>query len=161
MRTPIGSVRQVGAGLFAISERTLCLIAHSRTLLRDVGIISTLTHRELLQDLTTVQDTPSDYQLPIFQTPSLRSSSCDTMSPVDTTFPKSNPQLQTASSGEAHVHLTAMSASVEPIPSAPHVMNGHGIHSWPHMANASLLRLKLVDDPEQGQALPVSAAPSL
>jgi hypothetical protein len=135
MHTPIGSVCQVGTRLFAISERTLHLIAHSRTPLRDVGIISTLTHRELPQDLTTVQDTPSDYQLPIFQTPSSRSSSRD-MSPVDTTSPKSNPQLRTASSGEAHVHSTAMSASVEPIPSAPHIMNGHGIHSWPHMANA-------------------------
>ena len=141
-------------------SRTPRSIAHSRTPSRDVGIVGTLTRRELLQGLTTVQDTPSNYQPPIFQTPSSRSSSPDT-SPVETTSPESNPRLRTASSGEAHVRSTAMSASVEPIPSAPHVMNGHGIHTRPHMTTASLPRQQLGDDPEHGQGSPVSAASSV
>lgn len=67
-------------------SRTRRSIAHPRSP-RDVGIVGTLTRRELPpQDLTTVQDPASDYQPPIFQTPSSRSSSPDTSS-VDTTSP--------------------------------------------------------------------------
>ena len=139
---------------------------HSRTPSRDVGIVGTLIRRELPQDLTTVQDTPSDYQPPIFQTPSSRSSSPDTISTfVDTTSLEFNPSVQTASSGETHVRLTAMSASVEPIHS---VMNGYGIHTQPHSTqslDAPLPRPQLIDGPEQTQASPaasssVSTAPS-
>lgn len=140
-------------------SRTPRSIAHSRTPSRDVGIVGTLTRCELPQELTTVQDTPSK---PIFQTPSSRSSSPDTSS-VDTTSPESNPRLRTASSGEAHVRSPAMSASVEPIPSAPHVMNGHGIHAQPrsaHSSNANLPRPQLVDVPEQGQASPAASSTS-
>jgi hypothetical protein len=129
-------------------------IAHSRTSSRDVGIVGTLTRRELTQDLATVQDTPSDYQPPIFQTPSSRSSSPDTSTSVDTTFPETNTVVRTASSGKAHVRPTAVSASVEPTHSAPHVMNGHGIHTL----SASLPRTQLVDVPEQGLASPVAAS---
>jgi hypothetical protein len=136
--------------------------AHTRTPSRDVGIVGTLTRRELPQDLATVQDTPSDYQPPIFQTPSSRTSSSTS---VDTTSLQINPLVQTASSGEAHVRPTAVSASVEPIHSAPHVMNGHGIHTQAHTAHAPLPRTQLVDVPEQRQASPVtessvSTAPS-
>jgi hypothetical protein len=140
---------------------------HSRTPSRDVGIVGTLTRRELPQDLATVQDTPSDYQPPIFQTPSSRSSSPDTTS--TTTCLESKPSAQTASSCETHAHPTIMSASVEPIHNA-HVMNGHGIHTQPHPTHPpdiSLPHAQLVGNPEQGRASPaattsssVSAAPS-
>ncbi|KAF8484488.1 hypothetical protein DFH94DRAFT_234896 [Russula ochroleuca] len=113
-------------------SRTRRSIAHPRSP-RDVGIVGTLTRRELPpQDLTTVQDPASDYQPPIFQTPSSRSSSPDTSS-VDTTSPESNPRLRTASSGEAHPHSA-------------------------HSLNTSLPRPQLVDPPEQGQASPVAAS---
>lgn len=150
---------------------TARLRGHSRTPSRDVGIVGTLTRRELPQDrLITVPNTPSGYQPPIFQTPSSRSSSLDTTSTsaVDTTPPGSNP----ASSGEAHAPSTVMSASVEPIHSA-HVMNGHGIHIQPHSTHpldTSLPHAQLVSNPERSQASPtpttmttttsVSAAPS-
>lgn len=143
---------------------------HSRTPSRDVGIVGTLTRRELPQDLSTVQDAASDYQPPIFQTPSSRSSSPDTTSTsVHTTSLESNPFAQTASPGETHVHPTAMSASVEPIHNA-HVMNGHGIHAQPHSTHpldTSLPHAQLVGNPEQSRASPaptttssVSTAPS-
>ena len=143
-------------------------IAHTRTPSRDVGIVGTLTRRELPQDLATVQDTRSDYQPPIFQTPSSRSSSLDISNTVDSISREPNPLVQTAFSGEAHVRPTTMSASVEPIPSAPHVMNGHGIHTQPlsaHSLDTSIPRSQLVDTPEQGQASPdasssASTAPS-
>jgi hypothetical protein len=118
--------------------------------------------------LATVQDTRSDYQPPIFQTPTSRSSSLDISTPVDSISREPNPLVQTAFSGEAHVRPTAMSASVEPIPSAPHVMNGHGIHTQPlsaHSLDTPIPRSQLVDTPEQGQASPdasssASTAPS-
>lgn len=136
---------------------------HSRTTSRDVGIVGTLTRRELPQDLATVQDAPSDYQPPIFQTPSSRSSSLDTRSiSVDTTTPESNPFTQTASSGETHVRTTAMSASVEPLHNA-HVMNGHGIHTQPHSTHSldtSLPHAQLVGNPEQGRASPAATTTS-
>jgi hypothetical protein len=144
---------------------------HSRTPSRDVGIVGTFTRRELPQDLITVQDAPSDYQPPIFQTPTSRSSSLDTTSTsaVDTTSLESNSLVQTASSGETHARRTAMSASVEPIHNG-HVMNGHGIHTQPHSTHpldASLPHTQLVSNPEQSRASPaptttttVSAAPS-
>jgi hypothetical protein len=131
---------------------------HSRTPSRDVGIVGTLTRRELPQDLATVQDAPSDYQPPIFQTPSSRSSSLDTRSiSVDTTTPESNPFAQTASSGETHVRTTAMSASVEPIHDA-HVMNGHGIHTQPHSTHT--LDTSLPHTQLQGRASPAATTTS-
>ena len=136
-------------------------ISHSRTPSRDVGIVGTVTRRELPQDLATVQDKRSDYQPPIFQTPTSRSSSLDISTPVDTTSRGPNPIVQTASSGEAHVRLADMSTSIEPLPSAPHVMNGHGIHTQPHSAHTldtSLPRPQLVDIPEQGQAPSVTGS---
>ena len=155
-------------------SRTARSRGHSRTPSRDVGIVGTLTRRELPQDLAIVQDAPSGYQPPIFQTPSSRSSSLDTTSTsaVDTTSLESNSSPQTASSGESHVHPTAMSASVEPIHNA-HVTNGHGIHTQPHSTHpldTSLPHAQLVSNPEQSRASPaptmattttsVSAAPS-
>jgi hypothetical protein len=156
--------------------RTARSRGHSRTPSRDVGIVGTLTRRELPQELATVRDTPSDYHPPIFQTPSSRSSSLDTTSTsaVDTTSLDSNPSAQTASSGETHVRPTAMSASVEPIHNA-HVMNGHGIHTQPHSTHpldTSLPHAQLVSNPEHPEqsraspaattssSSPVSAAPS-
>ena len=148
-------------------SRTARSRGHSRTPSRDVGIVGTLTRRELPQDLATVQDAPSDYQPPIFQTPSSRSSSLDTTS--TTTCLESKPSAQSASSGETHVRPTTMSASVEPIHNA-HVMNGHGIHTQPHPSHpldTSLPPAQLVGNPEQGRASPaatttssLSAAPS-
>jgi hypothetical protein len=133
-------------------SRSARYAAHSRTPSRDVGIVGTLTRRELPLDLATVRDTPSDYQPPIFQTPSSRSSSSTS---VDTTSLEKTPLVQAASSGEAHVRPTAVSASVEPIHSAaPHVMNGHEIHTQPHTAHPSLPP----EVPEQGQASPVAAS---
>jgi hypothetical protein len=142
---------------------------HSRTPSRDVGIVGTFTRRELPQDLATVQDAASDYQPPIFQTPSSRSSSPDTISTSVHTTSLSKSIAQTASSGETHVRPTAMSASVEPIHNA-HVMNGHGIHTQPpstHPLDTSLPHAQLVGNPEQSRASPaptssssVSAAPS-
>lgn len=150
-------------------SRTARSGGHSRTPSRDVGIVGTLTRREPPQDLATVQDAPSDYQPPIFQIPSSRSSSPDTTSTsVDTTSLKSYSSAQTASSGEAHVHPTAMSAFVEPIHNA-HVMNGLGIDTQPHSTHSldtSLSHVRLVEKPEQSRASPapttssVSSAPS-
>lgn len=147
-------------------SRTARSRGHSRTPSRDVGIVGTLTRRELPQDLTTVQDATSDYRPPIFQTPSSRSSSLDTTSTsaVDTTSLESTPFAQTASSGETHARPAAMSASVEPIHNA-HVMNGHGIHTQPHSTHP--LDTSLPHTLEQSRASPaptttttVSAAPS-
>ena len=141
-------------------SRTARSIAHSRTQSRDVGIVGTLTRHELPQELATTRDTPSDYQPPIFQTPSSRSSSPD-ISTVNATSLESKPLAQSASSGEAHVRPTAMSASVEPVHSTPHVTNGHGFHTPPHPAhslNASLPKPQLVDVPVQGQTSPAAAS---
>ena len=144
-------------------SRTARSRGHSKTPSRDVGIVGTLTRRELPQDLATVQDAPSDYQPPIFQTPSSRSSSLDTTSTfVHTTSLESNPVTQTASSGEIHVPPTAMSATVEPIHNA-HVMNGHGIHPQPHSTHApdiSLPHAQLVANPEQSRASPAPTTAS-
>lgn len=140
---------------------------HSKTPSRDVGIVGTLTRRESPQDQTTVQDAPSDYRPPIFQTPSSRSSSLDTTTSAhSTTSLESTPFAQAASSGEAHVRPTAMSASVEPVHNA-HVMNGHGIHAQPLPLDTSLPHAQLVSNLEQSRASPtpttattVSTAPS-
>jgi hypothetical protein len=137
-------------------SRTARSRGHSRTPSRDVGIVGTLTRREPPQVLTTVKDAASDYQPPIFQTPSSRSSS--PAPSVDTTSLKSNSSTQTASPGEIYVHPTAMAASVEPIHNA-HVMNGHGIHTQPHSTHpidTSLPHAQLVGNPEHNR--PSSAA---
>jgi len=145
-------------------SRTVRSRGHSKTPSRDVGIVGTLTRSELPQDRAALQDTPSSYQPPIFQTPSSRSSSLDTTSTsIDTTSPESNAIVQTAPSDETHVRPTAMSASVEPIHSAPHVMNGHGFHTQPHPTHsldASSPRPQLEDSPEPSPA-PSAAASSV
>ena len=150
-------------------SRTARSRGHSRAPSRDVGIVGTLTRREPPQELATVQDAPSDYQPPIFQIPSSRSSSPDTASTsIDTTSLKSYSSAQSASSGEAHVRPITMSAFVEPIHNA-HVMNGLGIDTQPHSAHSldtSLSHVRLVENPEQNRASPapttssVSTAPS-
>ena len=138
--------------------------AHSRSSSRDVGIVGTVTRLELElpRDLPSPQDTPSDYQPPIFQTPSLRSSSPDISSPVDTNPFQSGSSTQTSSSGAVHVRSVTTSASIEPIHSVSSGMNGHGVlvqpQSAPSLTTASP-RHQLVSTPDHGQVPPLAATP--
>ncbi|KAH9981859.1 hypothetical protein BJV74DRAFT_63399 [Russula compacta] len=137
------------------TSRNAPSIQHSRTSSRDIGIVGTVTRLDLPQVLAALQDTPSDYQPPIFQIPSSSSSSSTA---VDTTSLESVSLTQTASSDAVHVRPTVMSATVEPLHSHSLAMDGHGIHTQPHSAH-SLPTL------EQGQSLlaeasSISTAPS-
>ena len=139
-------------------------IQHSRTSSRDIGIVGTVTRFELPQDIAALQDTSSDYQPPIFQTPSSCSSSSTA---VDSTSLESDPLTQTSSSDAVHVRPTVMSATVEPIHSHSLAMNGHGVHTQPHSAHplTASSRSQLVGTLEQAQsssadASSMSTAPS-
>ncbi|KAI0248694.1 hypothetical protein BJV78DRAFT_775092 [Lactifluus subvellereus] len=150
-------------------SRSRAKIGHSKSSSRDIGIVG--TRRDLApQDLATIsQDTPSDFEPPIFQTPTLRSSSPPSLiTPVDTIPGESNSSAQNGSLGTAHARPAAMSASVEPVPNMSSAMNGHGGHAPPHSAHslaASSLRHQPVGTADQGQSSPSSpttksAAPS-
>ena len=137
--------------------------AHSRSSSRDVGIVGTVTRLELElpRDLPSPQDTPSDYQPPIFQTPSLRSSSPDISSPVDTNPIESSSLTQTSSSDAVHVRSVTTSTSIEPIHSVSSGMNGHGVlvqpQSAPSLTAAASPRHQLVSTPDHGQVPPLAA----
>lgn len=149
-------------------------IGHSKSSSRDIGIVG--TRRDLVppppQDPVAVafpQDTPSDYSPPIFQTPTLRSSSPPSLvTPVDTIPGESSSSAQNGSLSTAHARPPAMSASVEPVPNISPVINGHGGHALPHSAHsltASSLRHQPVNTADQDQSTPsspttMSAAPS-
>jgi hypothetical protein len=135
---------------------------HSRSSSRDVGIVGTVTRRELPRDLPTQQDTPTDYRPPIFQTPSSRRSSPGPSTTVDRTSLDSGPSAQTSSSAAVHV---AMSASVQPIHSVSTAMNGYAALTRPHSTHsfastATLPRQQVVSTPDQGRIPPAAAAPS-
>ena len=138
--------------------------AHSRSSSRDVGIVGTVTRLELElpRDLPSPQDTPSDYQPPIFQTPSSRSSSPDISTPVDTNPIESGSLTHTSSSGAVHVRSPTTSASIEPIHSVSSGMNGHGVLAQPQSAPSLTTispRHHLVSTPDQSQVPPTAVTP--
>ena len=136
--------------------------AHSRSSSRDVGIVGTVTRLELPRDLPSPQDTPSDYQPPIFQTPSSRSSTPDISAPVDTNTTESGSLTHTSSSGAVHVRSATTSASIEPIHSVSSGMNGLGVLAQPQSApslTAASPRHQVISTPDQSQVPPAAATP--
>jgi hypothetical protein len=146
-------------------SRTARSTAHSRSSSRDIGIVGTITRRELPRDLSTSPATPSDYRPPLFQIPSSRSSTPDIPTPIDTTSRESAPLAHTSSSSAVHVRSAAPSASVEPIQNASSsdspAMHSHGVVAQPLSAPSLTVaspQQPLLSTPDQGHVPPTAAS---